>query len=144
MNKLLFLDIDGVLNNEYTKECSVTGFRGLDLRLVTKFKNWFSTQEDLSIVLSSTWRIDPVMKQEILDAGILFVGETQRLDKERGWEIERYLLDLLPTVPRFVILDDDSDMLSSQLPFFVQTSPVHGLRDKDLVKAERILNVRKN
>lgn len=136
--KVIFLDIDGVLNNTATKERSVTGFVGLDKRLVNLFLSWYKKQEDVKIVLSSTWRTDPIMVQEIEDAGIPIFGMTPRTGDTRGQEIALWLKDV--EVSRYVILDDNSDMLSSQKPFFVQTSYVHGLRPRNLFKMEKILN----
>lgn len=39
-----------------------------------------------------------------------------------------------------VILDDDSDMLEEQMPFFVKTSTYNGLLFENYLKARRILS----
>jgi len=135
---ILFLDIDGVLNNEHTKELSVTGFRGLDLRLVKLFKDWFVQKEGLNIVLSSTWRTDPIMAAEVAAAGIPFVDHTPVFPRrKRGDEIANWTAQYQPE--RYAILDDTAEFAAHQLPFFVQTSPVHGLRLKDLKRLDKIL-----
>ena len=60
-------------------------------------------------------------------------GDAQRGDEIREW------LSKNP-VDNFIILDDDSDMLKSQLERFVQTSYNYGLRDDSILeKAENIL-----
>lgn len=42
---------------------------------------------------------------------------------------------------RYVILDDDSDMLDCQLPYFIQTDWLKwGLSDEDVEQAIHILN----
>jgi len=140
----LFLDIDGVLNRDSTKEKSITGFTGLDSYLVKKFLDWYVDQENLSIVLSSTWRTDPVMVEEIKTAGIPLVGLTGDeqfvpYKYQRGAEIHRYMEDN-PIDGTFVILDDNQWFFPHQLKHFVRTSPVHGLRDKDLTKVKKILD----
>lgn len=59
-NRIVFLDVDGVLNCASTKE-TINGFVGLDeskIELLSKFiKNW----EDTYIVLISTWIDDKKM-----------------------------------------------------------------------------------
>jgi len=42
--------------------------------------------------------------------------------------------------PKYVIIDDDTDMLEEQLPYFIHTDFLYGIRDIDVEKAIKILN----
>lgn len=140
--KLLFLDIDGVLNNEHTSIVGPTGFHALEPRLLEKFKTWYSKQDKLSIVLSSTWRTDPVLIKFIQDSGIPLIGVTMNSyfthPKTRGFEVDHFVTIYKPK--KYAILDDSHEFYGHQIPYFVQTSYRHGLRDRDLAKLDRILN----
>ena len=57
----------------------------------------------------------------------------------RGDEIQDWL-DRYPEVTGYCILDDDSDMLDSQLRNFVQTDMDYGLTDALAYRAVQILN----
>jgi hypothetical protein len=137
--KLLFLDIDGVLNCKTTME-RWNGLIGVDRRLVSMFLEWLSGK-DIGIVLSSTWRLYDDTKEQLATAGLSWIGETPKLRAIRGHEIALYLSET-PGVEAYAILDDCSDMLPEQLPFLVQTSHVHGLRKRNFAKLNRILGCR--
>src|SRR5262245_55436037 len=70
--KLLFLDIDGVLNCAVTKE-RWNGLIGIDRRLVSTFLQWLSGK-DVGIVLSSTWRLYDDTKEHLAAAGLSWMG----------------------------------------------------------------------
>lgn len=55
--KVLFLDIDGVLNRDGTRE-RIGGYVGLDKKLVDKLLGWLASHPEVQLVLSSTWRLD--------------------------------------------------------------------------------------
>lgn len=57
MKNIIFLDVDGVLNNKTTKERSPMGFVGIDDKLVHILKQ-ITEENNASIVLSSTWKSD--------------------------------------------------------------------------------------
>jgi HAD domain in Swiss Army Knife RNA repair proteins len=137
--KLLFLDIDGVLNCKMTTE-RWNGLIGIDRRLVSMFLDWLSGK-DLGIVLSSTWRLYDDTKEHLTAAGLSWIGQTPDLRAIRGHEIAQFLNET-PGVEAYAILDDFADMLPGQLPFLVQTSPVHGLRRRNFAKLNRILGYR--
>lgn len=67
------------------------------------------------------------------------IGATPRLGRKRGYEIQEWL-DNNPDVTHYVILDDNSDMLDSQLGNFVKTDMFRGLCGADAEKAIKILN----
>lgn len=129
--KVIFLDIDGVLNSTETQPVEERGLmysihRPLVLRL-----NRIVEATGAKIVLSSTWRLADDWHKTMLEAGIadVFLGRTISLQKERfesgitgaefmerGKEIQEWL-DGHPDVDRYCILDDDSDMLPHQKHF---------------------------
>jgi len=138
--KIIFLDIDGVLNRDSTKEL-FRDFTGVDVYLVKKFLTWLEGK-DYDVVLSSTWRFEESFMAELRRNGLSWIAETAMLHRyglNRGWEIEGYL-DANPVI-NYVILDDlhPGMFLIHQRPQLVQTSPVHGLRDKDLKRMEKLL-----
>ena len=87
--KLLFLDIDGVLNGTVTTE-RWNGLIGLDRRLVSMFLEWLSGK-DVRIVLSSTWRLYDDTKEQLAAAGLSWIGQTSDLRAIRGHEIAQFL-----------------------------------------------------
>jgi hypothetical protein len=138
--KLLFLDIDGVLNCTMTTE-RWNGLVGIDRRLVSMFLAWLSGK-DIGIVLSSTWRLYDDTKEHLTAAGLSWIGQTPKLRAIRGQEIAQFL-DETPSVEAYAILDDCADVLPEQIPFLVQTSHVHGLRRRNFAKLNRILGHRR-
>jgi hypothetical protein len=137
--KLLFLDIDGVLNCKTTTE-RWNGLIGVDRRLASLFLEWLSGK-DVGIVLSSTWRLYDDTKAQLSAVGLSWIGQTPKLRAVRGHEIAQFLNET-PGVEAYAILDDCSDMLPEQLPFLVQTRHVHGLRKRNFAKLNRILGYR--
>lgn len=129
--KVLFLDIDGVLNRRGTKErCGP--WKGVDRQLAKRFTDWIDTT-DYNIVLSSTWRTDPTMYDHLHEAGIYWIAQTPeqtRQDKlSRGDEIAEWLKN--NPVDEYIILDD-MDVLPSQQHRHVQTKEDWGLTEKEL------------
>jgi hypothetical protein len=140
--KVLFLDIDGVLNCESTKE-KIGGsgpyrsMHGLDARLLKMLLSWLDKHPDVQVVISSTWRQQPETLCAIADAGIPYIGITRTM-RNRATEIDDWL-SRHPDVSHYAILDDIQQFNAAQRPRFVQTSYVHGLRGKDLRRIEDIL-----
>lgn len=137
--KVLFLDIDGVLNHVSTRErCG--DFVGVDKALAKRLGDWLKAHPEVKIVLSSTWRKFPDMHPHLHENGIEWIDVTPAYHyKERGDEIRAWL-DKHPEVTEFAILDDTADM-SAVNSNFVQTNHKVGLTDEDLVRIEKILNV---
>lgn len=123
--KVLFLDIDGVMNYEGTNNKICPKAVAILNRIISETK--------AKIVLSSVWRLSETMRKEVRDAGVDFIGITPYLPKEermssvgRGLEINAWLKDH-PEVTKYAILDDDSDFLPDQ-PLF-QTTWEKGLTE---------------
>jgi hypothetical protein len=153
--KVLFLDVDGVLNCSTTKErCKFPdgggGLLGVEqskCELVRKIVR----ETGCHIVLSSTWRkhrdMLPYLWSE-LQLRDKWVGSTPELPPQkidtfyrstpRGDEIAKWISDN-PECDRFVILDDDSDM-SSVIHRLVNTDFRTGLTIELAEKAIAMLN----
>lgn len=150
--KVLFLDIDGVLNHHRSFSKGVH----IDNECVILLDKVLKAVPELDIVVSSVWRHHGVEKIQFLlkstgaRHAVRRVGNcefqnrvvdvTGRLNDIRGKEIQQWL-DHHPEVERFVILDDDSDMLESQMPWLVQTDTDTGLMEHHIEKILELLNV---
>jgi len=143
---ILFLDVDGVLNNAAIFASRKFGPApicpqrcGRLLKLV----------DDLGcrIVLSSSWRGVPSLERKLRAAGIFERAHKDRRtphlydcdESRRGREIALWLARH-PQVTRFAIVDDESEILSEQRPYFVRTNFKTGLLDKHIVRLAAILS----
>lgn len=135
--KVLFLDIDGVVNCKNTMQRH-RGFIGIDpymAFLVGKIQ----LDTDCQIVLSSTWRLNEENRGEVRRQVVDFIDCTPSLHGDnrynglRGEEIKNWL-DRNPQVTRYAILDDDSDMLAEQIPNFFKTTWDEGI-SKEIAEA---------
>ena len=158
-DKLIFLDIDGVLNNsamaysmDFFKlindiETIHGGARlsGVNIRNL----NQLTDDTGAKIVISSSWRILSDLDElcDILgNAGVTgeIIDETPILSSLRGNEILQYINDNYSWEEqeklKFVILDDDSDMLYWQRNNFFWCDPFCGLSPGIVYKATRFLN----
>lgn len=146
MEKVIFLDIDGVLNSHTTPVKNGKVWL-LDPILVARLNRVFTSVPDAEIVLSSSWRyaekkgvidINRLLK-EVGYTGPKIVHMTPDGEEERGHEIQAWL-DEHPETKKFVILDDDDDMvhLSDKL---IQTSfwGEGGIKDSDVERIVEIL-----
>lgn len=132
--KVVFLDVDGVLNTErwiieqYKKtgkphSCHHSEFDPICMNNLEKLVKEF----DLKIVISSTWRLGDhetdegwnALMDRLNSIGIEdnVIGYTPNLSRKyqssccRGHEIQKWLDDNVDeNIENFVILDDDSDM----------------------------------
>lgn len=145
--KLIFLDVDGVLNNNKAYKTMNIPVCNRLVKLVKQIVD----ETDAKIVLSSSWRIlDPDMEgkdkwckflyDELAAEGLTLIGRTPIVTGGyRGTEIGKYLFSCKENIESFVILDDDADMNPFK-EFFVQTNFLHGIREKNVKRAIRILN----
>lgn len=125
--KVIFLDVDGVLNcaRDYEVFMDGDGFFRINKILVERLQKIVDST-GCKLVLSSSWRKLQGGPEFVEQMGLTLYGSTDDMGKCRGEEIQRWL-DIHPEVTQYVILDDDSDMLQHQLPNFVQTDFEHGL-----------------
>lgn len=160
MNKFIFLDIDGVMNSNlflFLKEPKDKRYDELikdhpqhiawdacniDPRAVKRL-NRITDATKAKIVVSSTWRSDSNLQEVFTLVGIkepIYDVTPYMRSRHRGSEIQEWL-DKQTEPYRYVILDDDSDMLDCQLPYFIQTDWLKwGLSDEDVEQAIHILN----
>lgn len=151
--RVLFLDIDGVLNFQSYIIQHANGGSSLSCEIVdpecVARVSTICAATDAKVVISSSWRI--LMEQDRLVAFLErngfrgeVIGYTPSISKNgriRGDEIQAWLDHSVPegeTVEAFVILDDDSDM-GKLLPRLVKTSFEVGLRDEHVSKAIALL-----
>lgn len=148
--RVLFLDVDGVLNY---RACFVPG--GGHLKLCPQaVRRLRAVVEDTGcrVVLSSTWRTMPAFIAALWNADAFPSPHHDWRTIEKPWQTQNGLiiasatrgheiaewLSRHPEVTTYAIVDDDSDMLPEQKPFFVQTSFDTGLTDEH---AERLVAI---
>lgn len=154
--KVIFLDFDGVITTEASEWRLDT-----DKMLLVKR---ICDETSAKIVISSSWRrftledtFNMLSEYEQSGKEVPFilkdyvVGITNRMYafKEgnvhihyglpRGCEISRYLTEH-KDISKYVILDDDTDMLLEQAPYFINTNWGLGINEQDVEKAIEILN----
>lgn len=130
MRKVLFLDIDGVCNSaEFAMKSPKGGMLGIDMHMAFMVGK-IQLDTGCDVVLSSTWRLAEETRQEVRDQVVDFIDITPNMwDVPRGAEIQDWL-DRHPDVTRYAILDDDPDMLESQMPNFFKTTWEKGLTEE--------------
>ena len=141
---IIFLDIDGVLNNLGSVAAFGNPSKYLDpvsIGLIAKL----CEQAPAQIVISSSWRNGDTAKIEndlrTLGCGSFtarIIDETDDLLGVRGEEIAKWWKENGHMWDGYVIIDDDSDMLPGQP--FVKTTFQDGFRFEHYVKCMRILN----
>jgi len=147
--KILFLDIDGVINSYRTAHAMgqfpfTTTPHDLVLFDLTAIKliQRICDDGDIKIVLSSTWRIHQDAKQIGEDLRLPIIDATPiKLGGTRGEEIAMWLRDH-PEVTQFVIVDDDSDILSNQQKRFVKTTTADGLQFHHYQKIRKLFGMK--
>lgn len=151
MRKIIFLDVDGVLNSEEfsrwlwdNHEKKYCGYELLDQRAILCLQDIvFVTGAE--IVLSSSWRLSKhcmTMLEEQLRPYNLEIFDKTISDPtgERGDEIKEWL-SRHPEVTHFVILDDDSDM-SDVKDHLIKTTFQYGLQAEHAAKAIEMLTTK--
>lgn len=116
MSKVLFLDIDGVVNNATTSQRH-RGFIGIDPYLAFLVGK-IQLDTDCEVVLSSSWRLMPDSLEEVEKQVVELLDVTPNLKgvTDRGHEIAAWLGEH-PEVERYAILDDSSDFHKDQKLF---------------------------
>lgn len=153
--KVVFLDVDGVLNNSRTNSRTPEGFTGISNTLLDRFAH-FVKETDAKIVLTSTWKEEwdknpkmcapdgAYLARKLRQKGVYILDKTDESATgmaRRGAAIKLYL-DSHPEIDDFVVLDDnefdfyDYPEIAER---FVHTNEVEGLTNLDIEKATAIL-----
>ncbi len=150
--KVIFLDIDGVLNSErYVKSCGICGLV-IDPKRMELLKKLVNAT-DAKIVLSTSWRchwssmegqcdkIGLQLNSMFRKYGLEIYDKTPENGYTREQAIEAWLKDC-PKAKRFVVLDDklmdERGFLKNKV---VRTADFrNGLEESDVKKAISILN----
>jgi hypothetical protein len=165
--KVIFLDIDGVLNSLDNMRVNTLLWKNnigksrdefghlFDERCV-KWLSYIIEKTNAVIVISSTWRSSGLDKMQTMWQARGLIGEiiactptmvkpeiinlyaASNNEADRGYEIQQWIDDNKPE--RFCIIDDDSDMLNIQMPYFVRTQSDIGIDYKAANKIIAILN----
>lgn len=142
MTKVLFLDVDGVLNRRSLLTVEADTF-ALCPKACARLKVLVA-MTGARIVLSSSWRsseqhISYLRKYNVLEQ-MHDDWQTKEIGngKTRGDEIDEWL-SRHPEVTQFAIVDDVDDFLPKQRRYFVHTSYEQGLLDKHVKRLAAIL-----
>ena len=147
MNKVIFLDVDGVLNNGVW---AVEMFRQ-GIRVYSEDRLYEPSLEQLKrivdtagavIVVSSAWRQIPSaylhLKEWLERYGMEIYDKTPYVGMERGDDITAWF-NRNPGDWKYVILDDEDDM-GVHIPHLVQASFDAGLTMKEVDRCIQLLN----
>lgn len=154
--KVIFLDVDGVLNYRGCKEM-FNGLYGVDEDRLDKLAE-IAHSTKAAIVLTSTWKqlwdnqpvnstsLDPMalyLVNKLKSRGLHLTDRTEERDpNQRGHGIKAWLRKV-PDIESWVVLDDEvfPDYKECEITKrLVHTSFEHGLTDKHVEKAIKILN----
>jgi hypothetical protein len=140
--KIIFLDIDGVMNSEKSTRQLGTRYRFAKSNVAAL--NEILRQTDARLIITSSWR-EGLMLSEIVGHlerdGVLagrVAGKTRFLQKARGLEIDGWLRSVPYAVFSFVILDDRDDMEMHRARL-VQINPQIGLGMTEAQRAIELL-----
>ncbi|SHN40290.1 HAD domain-containing protein [Rhizobacter sp. OV335] len=129
--KVLFLDIDGVLNS--TRTCVAFGGFPMQLDHIAAFDQVairllqrVCDNTGAKVVLSSAWRLHCNFADAGRAFGLPIIDRTDNGMGPRGSQIQRWL-DARDDIEAYAIIDDDSDMLPQQLASFVKTNAEDGV-----------------
>lgn len=134
--KVIFMDIDGVLNS--MKTVYANGKYPRALADVYQFDQnarallrRFCASSGAEIVLSSSWRNWNTVQDCATALNLPIIDKTPHIKGvDRGSEIEAWL-QAHTDVTEYAILDDGSDMLPEQQPRFIRTDTREGFCFKD-------------
>lgn len=141
--KVIFLDFDGVITTPPKWKLNERNIRWVK-RIID--------ETGAKIVVSSSWRhgLQRSLSNAIKDSdgnemlvwlrdNILDITPNIGLGGGRGGEIQKWLNNHTD-VDNYVIIDDDSDMLDSQLYHFIQTNYEYGIGEFECISAIKVLN----
>lgn len=155
--KILFLDVDGVLNMDADFVLPLSppnnGYKVLNKNLVRSMEK-FVADNDITIVWSSTWRLYPEQMEYIQNQTLLRNYEHEDWCTiqikggisgplkygYRGYEVDDWLERHKGEYTHWAIIDDYAQFLPEQQLNFVQTDESKGVTEEDFGKLKEILN----
>ena len=154
--KILFLDVDGVLNYRDFDDEGVNG--ALSVKHLLRLKKIIQATK-CKIVLSTSWRRIPSAKEQLfrqlttkigLDVGQCVIGDTPILGSQmrKSLEICQYLKSMKEyEIVSWVAIDDmpldkigTKEAKEMMMHHFVKTDVEKGISDKNVLQAISILN----
>ena len=150
--KLIFLDVDGVLNNTQNIKKYRLFFRGkrrllIDIKPFFCFKKLLEENEknniDIKIVISSSWRVGSIASDwrklflHYFNNAEIVIGRTPYLYKDRGIEILE-LIEIAKEkghmIDDYIVLDDDiEDIINHISPNkVIKINRKYGLTERDV------------
>lgn len=150
MRKILFLDIDGVLNTEQQQwRCQMEGIPPIDKFGYTFDPKAVSYLGDIldktgsEIVLSSSWKFlgMSVLRDlwRVRHLPCTTTDTTPDNQEGKGLEIKEWLEKYQNEVDNYVIIDDEDVALPEQQAHFVKCNPQFGINRKVMETVLRIL-----
>ena len=163
MKKVIFLNIDGVLNPKWWERKIPADRFGcaFDPKTVSCLATIIK-ETNAEIVVSSSWKLmglqtlQDMWKERKLPGNIIDITPNYMSDELllnagmsdsdidildiRGIEIKGWLVLHGADVSNYVIIDDMDDILSEQQSHFVQTDPEFGITNDDVKKVVHLLN----
>ena len=163
MIKVIFLDIDGVLNPKWWERKKPAdrfgcAFAPKTISCLAKIVK----ETKAEIVISSSWKLmglqtlQDMWKERKLPGNIIDITPNYMSDELllnagmsdsdidsldiRGIEIKGWLVLHGADVSNYVIIDDMDDILSEQQSHFVQTDPEFGITNDDVKRVVHLLN----
>lgn len=157
--KLIFLDIDGVLNCKYTLDrisdnSSIIGVEDKKLDLLKNIVD--SCNDECRIILTSSWKIDwykdnknsqgigaNYLDRKFKEHGLSIYDKTKDMSWNRGKGIRDYIRDSKEDIRQFLVLDDSifRDYGKEKIiEHLVLTDIIHGLDEYHTTRAIEILN----
>ena len=123
INKVTIFSIDSVAVNLINRVCDICSAK---LVISSTHRKHFRDTEDKLIRMQEYFESFGIQREYV-------IGWTKSLYRIRGIEIKDWLDDH-PEVSNYAIVDDDSDMLPEQLPFFVHCDRRVGISADNYIK----------
>jgi len=162
MMKVIFLDIDGVLNSMNTFKDEEINIKLYNLALKNKVQyriqrrlldiDFYKLQllkeiifkTNAKIVISSSWRnlsFYPLIEEYLVNQGLPIIGTTPYINGNRGKEIRKYLMEHLE-IKKFIILDDEIFEDFNELENYLVKTDFYndGLEEYHVEESVKILN----
>ena len=152
MDRIIFLDVDGVLNSEAfftsaSRDERETMIDGNAVKLLNRL-------DGAKVVITSSWGEDAISALRDKGLELPIIGCTKKVHHQFNWacrgnEIEEWIYRTYGDNTYFgkhdrskyeyVILDDDKDMLLGQIEHFIYVDRKTGLVEEDINLARHIL-----